>query len=125
MTDVPAEFHKKLLQVDVYRRVGEGWSKTRWATGDRAVFGPKKLWQQSLSLTAARDSARGKEIRSRKLRRLPPGRYLVKLYVDRTGKLQKDFRATLGEAEFIGEVEVDTRWLAGYQRKTVVRYPTR
>jgi hypothetical protein len=125
VTGVPAEFHKKLLQADVYRRVEAGWSITRWATGDRAVFGPKKLWQQSLSLTAARDSNRGKEIRSRKLRRLPPGRYLVKLYVDRTGKLQKNFRATLGDEEFVGEVEVDTRWPAGYGRMTVVRYPTR
>ncbi len=29
-------------------------------------------------------------------------RYLVKLYIDQTGELEKDFRAKLGDDEFVG-----------------------
>lgn len=91
------------------------------ATSDRPVFGPKNLWQHSLSLTAPRESKWSEQIRNQ---RLPPGRYLVKLYIDRTGKLQEDFTAQLGEEDFVGEVEVESRWPAGYGQMTVVQFPT-
>ena len=56
-------------------------------------------------------------------KRLPSGRYLVKLYIDQTGKLQKDFRAELGEQDFVGQVEVESEWPTGYGRMTVVSFP--
>jgi mono/diheme cytochrome c family protein len=117
---VPAKYDKMLLQTDLYRQTDSGWSKYRVASSDRPVFGKGKLWQHSLSLTAPRDSAWGKEIESK---RLPPGRYLVKLYIDQTGKLQKDFTAELGDEDFVGQVEVESRWPAGYGRMTLVKFP--
>lgn len=120
LVDVPARFDKKLLQVDLYRMTDAGWSKFRVATSDRLVFGPKHLWQHSLSLTAPRDSRWAREIHSR---RLPPGRYLIKIYIDRTGKLAKDYTATLGDDDFIGQVEVRSNWPRGYGHMTVVRFP--
>ncbi|MCA9072023.1 MAG: hypothetical protein KDA84_24010 [Planctomycetaceae bacterium] len=121
ITGVPAQYDKMLLQADVYRWTNEGWSKLRVATSDRLVFGPKNLWQHSLSLTAPRDSQWAKEINAK---RLPPGRYLVKLYMDRTKKLEKDYRAVLGEEDFVGEAEVQSRWPAGYSRMTIVKFPS-
>lgn len=117
---VPAEYDQMLLQVDLYRQTDSGWSEYRVATSDRPVFGKGKLWQHSLSLTAPRDSAWSKQISNQ---RLAPGRYLVKIYVDQTGKLQKDYKAELGEQDLVGQVEVESRWPAGYGRMTVLRFP--
>ena len=121
LTGVPEEFDQKLLQVDLHRREGDGWSESRWATSDRAVFGKGRLWQHSLSLTAPRGSERAKQIRERQS--LPPGRYLAKIYVDQAGKLAEDFRAELGRDEFVGEIEVESRWPTGYGAMTSVRFP--
>lgn len=118
---VPAHYDKKLLQVDLYRREGQGWSETRWATADRAVAGSQQLWQQTLSLTAARGSERADELR--RSTKLPPGEYLVKIYVDADSKLAKDSLTGLGQDEFVGEVVVNSRWPTGYGRMTLARFP--
>ena len=72
-------------------------------------------------MTAKRGSPRAEEIRDRPA--LPPGRYLVKISIDQTGKLAKDFRAELGPDELIGQVEVESDWPAGYGKMTVVPFP--
>ena len=120
---VPARYDKMLLQADVYRREVGGWSKDRWASSDRPVFGKGGLWQHTLSLTAPRGSERAGEIRRRPT--LPPGRYLVRLSIDQEGELGRDFRKEMGEGEFVGEVEVESRWPEGYGSMTVIRFPER
>lgn len=120
LTDVPATYDGKLLQVDLFRWTGEGWSEHRVASSDRPVFGKGRLWQHSLSLTAPRGSRWADEMSSK---RLPGGRYLARIYIDQTGKLKKDFRSELGKNEFVGEVEVESVWPAGYGRMTTVSFP--
>lgn len=120
LTEVPESYDQKLLQADLYRWTGDGWSEHRVATSDRLVFGKGKLWQHSLSLTASRGSEWADQMESK---RLPSGRYLVKLYIDQTGKLQKDYQATMGESEFVGEIEVDSSWPVGYGKMTTVAFP--
>lgn len=117
---VPDRYDQMLLQVDLYRQTESGWSEFRVATSDRPVFGKGNLWQHSLSLTAPRGSI---EAAALKAEQLPPGRYLVKLFVDQTGKLVKDFTAELGTEDFVGQIEVESEWPAGYGRMTVVKYP--
>jgi hypothetical protein len=117
---VPAKFDKMLLQVDLYRQTDSGWSEHRVATSDRPVFGGGNLWQHSLSLTARRDTDWAKQIAAEKL---PPGKYLAKLYIDQTNKLQKDFTAVLSEGDFVGEVEVENQWPSGYGKMTAVKFP--
>lgn len=126
LTDVPESFDQQLLQVDLHRqdeRTKSGWSKDRWATSDRQVFGKGQLWQHTLSLIAPRDSNRAQELLSQSS--LLPGKYLVKIYIDRTGRLEKDWRAELGERDFVGQVEVDSRWPVGYGSMTSAVFPTR
>lgn len=126
LTDLPPAFDKQLLQVDVYRhdtRSKSGWSQDRWATSDRQVNGKGRLWQHSLNLIAPRDSARAKELLTRPS--LPPGKYLVKIYVDRAGRLEKDWQSELGERDFVGQVEVHSRWPAGYGSMTTAKFPAR
>ncbi|MBI1313707.1 hypothetical protein GC176_20635 [bacterium] len=120
ITDVPAKYDQMLLQADLYRWTGNEWSEHRVATSDRLVFGKGNLWQHSLSLTAPRGSTWAKEMNSR---RLPGGKYLLKLYIDQTGKLQKDFRVELGDGDSTGQVEVESQWPAGYGKMTAVRFP--
>ena len=120
ITDVPAQYDKMLMQVDLFRKTDNGWSEHRVATGDRLVFGKGNLWQQSLSLAGQRGSQWADEMKSK---RLPRGRYLVKIYIDQTGMLKKDFRAELGKEDFIGQVEIDSRWKAGYGSMATSQFP--
>ncbi|WDI41522.1 hypothetical protein [Bremerella sp. P1] len=117
---IPAKYDKKLLQVDLYRETDAGWSEHRVATSDRAVFGAKGLWQHSLSVTAPRDSAQAKRLSDGKL---PPGKYLMRIYIDAADKLQSDPSAELGKDELVGEVEINSRWPAGYGKMTKARFP--
>jgi len=117
---VPAEVDQMLLQVDIHRWTESGWSEHRVATSDRPVFGKENLWQHSLSLTARRGTKWADEIRSGQL---SPGRYLAKIYIDQGGKLQRDFTIELGEEEFVGQVEIESAWPAGYGQMTAVQFP--
>ena len=113
-------------------RLGEGGRRvTMNPIGNKATFSLSLTLflivligcgQHSLSLTAPRGSQWADEIRSEQL---PPGRYLVKLYIDQAGKLQEDFTAELGENEFVGQVEFESRWPVGYGRMTVVKFPVK
>ena len=126
LTDVPESFDHQLLQVELYRRDDQtktGWSEDRWATADRQVFGKGRLWQHSLSLIAPRDSDRVQQLLAQQI--LPPGRYLVRIYVDKSGRLEKDWQTELGDRDFVGQVEVDSRWPTGYGNMTSATFPAR
>jgi len=123
VTEVPESFDGKLLRTDVYRWDDErrDWSPERAATGDRAIFGKGKLWQQHLTLLAPIDAPdRSENVRAG---RLPAGRYRVIIYVDQENELAKNLDYELGSKEKIGEVEVRSEWPAGYDQMTVVRFP--
>ncbi|MEI8383566.1 MAG: hypothetical protein WCJ09_25845 [Planctomycetota bacterium] len=120
VTDIPAKYDKMLLQADLYRSTANGWSEYRVATSDRAVFGAQNLWQHSLSLVGPRGSKWADELKSE---RLPPGRYLLKLYIDQSRKLQNDFTAELSDDDFVGQVEIESGWPSGYGPMTVVKFP--
>jgi hypothetical protein len=120
---VPERFHQRLLQVDVFRQEGKGWSKVPWAIGDRAVFGPNKLWQQHLTLMAPRDTPRALQIKTEA--GLPPGKYLVRVAIDANDRLKENPAAILGDAERVAEIEVESSWAAGYGSMTVIQFPNR
>jgi hypothetical protein len=82
------------------------------------VWGKGKLWQHTLTLLTKRESDRARAWAAGKPT-LPPGRYLVKVYVDADGRLAKDWHATLGPGQFAGQIEVQARWREGYNTMTV------
>lgn len=116
----PDAWGDKLLQADVYAwdATAGAWEKEPVATSDRVVWGKGKLWQHTLTLLAAPGSERAKLWAGRKPS-LPPGKYLVKVYVDATGKAKADWKTALGSAEYVGQVEVQARWPEGYGAMTV------
>ena len=95
-----------LLQTDIYAwdAKANAWEKEPIATTDRMVFGKGKVWQHTLTLLAEPGSARAKAWERKAL--LPQGKYLVKVYVDAEGKAKQDWKAKLGESEYVGQVEV-------------------
>jgi hypothetical protein len=123
LEEVPERFDKMLLAVDLYRWDDSRgtWSRDRWATADRAVFGQGRLWQQHISLTAPRDAQRAQDLAGQQT--LPPGKYLIKIYVDQKDRLRNEYPAELGPEELVGQIEVSSRWPSGYGSMTVARYP--
>jgi hypothetical protein len=51
---------------------------------------------------------------------LTPGKYLIKVYVDRKGRLTDDPTAFLGEADFAGQVEIQAKWGEGFPKAEAI-----
>lgn len=118
---VPPEWGDKLLQVNVHAwdAAARDWEPRPIATSDRVTWGKGKLWQHTLTLLADKGSPRA----ARWMQAgptLPPGKYQVRVFVDRDGKLAKDWRAMLDAANFAGSAEVESNWTAGYGRMTAI-----
>jgi hypothetical protein len=122
LANTPAGWGDKLLQVNVFAwdAAKKAWEPEPIATSDRGVADKARLWQHNLTLLAAKDSARAKAWEKSGKPALPPGKYLVKVYVDDTGRLAKDWQAVLGEGDYVGRAEFDARWAEGYGPMTVV-----
>lgn len=120
--DTPEDWGDRLLQVNVYAWDGARgtWDKDPVATSDRGVWGKGRLWQHNLTLVAAPGSERAKQWMSAKPT-LPRGRYLIRIFVDREGRLARDWKAELGEADFVGQAEITSAWPEGYGRMTTIQ----
>jgi hypothetical protein len=120
LNDTPPAWGDKLLQVDVYAwddKAGK-WEAKPVATTDRKVWGKGKLFQHTITLLAEPGSARATAFAKRPA--LPPGRYLLKVYVDADDRMAKDWKAKLGESDYVGQVEVPrAAWKEGYNQMTV------
>ena len=78
-----------------------------------------QVGESTMTLLAAPGSERAKAWAGGKAT-LPPGKYLVKVYVDSGGKAKKDWKAPLGPDEYVGQAEFQSRWPEGYGAMTVV-----
>ncbi|HKB03517.1 MAG TPA: hypothetical protein VKD90_14940 [Gemmataceae bacterium] len=118
LANTPDAWGDKLLQVNVHAwdDKAKAWEKEPIATSDRIVWGKGKLWQHTVTLLAEPGSERAKAFATRAA--LPPGRYLIKVYVDHDGRLKKDWTATLGDADYVGQVEFRAAWKEGYGQMT-------
>jgi hypothetical protein len=116
----PDAWGEKLLQVAVHAwdPKSKSWEKDPIATSDRKVWGKGKLWQHNLLLLAATGSERAKTFETKPA--LPQGRYKIIVQVDAAGRLEKDWKASLGKADVAGEWELESAWPAGYGRMTAV-----
>jgi hypothetical protein len=122
LADTPDAWGDKLLQVRVYAwDAGKSsWETEPIATSDRAVWGKGRLWQHNLTLLAASDSQRAMAWARAAQPSLPRGRYLLKVHVDQSGRLAKDWTATLGEDDYAGMAEIESSWPEGYGKMTTV-----
>jgi hypothetical protein len=120
LNDTPPEWGDKLLQVDVHgwdAKAGT-WEAKPVATTDRKAWGKGKIFQHTLTLLAEPGTERAKSFASKPV--LPPGKYLLRVYLDLDDRLSKDWKATLGEKDYVGEVEIPrAAWREGYGQMTV------
>jgi hypothetical protein len=120
LENTPPAWGDKLLQVDVYawdEKAGS-WETKPVATSDRMTWGKGKLWQHTVTLLAEPGSDRAKAWTGGKPA-LPPGRYLLKVYVDSQARLAREWTATLDASDYVGQVEVRSVWKDGYNQMTV------
>jgi hypothetical protein len=57
-------------------------------------------------------------------RQFPGGRYLAKLYVDRSGNAARNRDYELGPGDFVGQIEFDGPWPPGYSPPKILAAPT-
>lgn len=121
LTNTPDAWDNRLLQVTLHAwdRDKAAWEAAPIATSDRLVNGKGKIWQHTLTLFAVADSKRAEEWKRGKAM-LAPGRYLVKVHVDREERLSKDWKATMSKDDFAGETSLEVRWREGYGGMTVL-----
>lgn len=119
------EWGDRLLGVTIHaydERSGE-FSDAPIAASDRGVWGEGELWQHNLILEAPKGS--GLAARLEETRRLPAGRYLIRLYCDTDRLLKDDWKLDLfSERFFVGELDVESEWPAGYGEMEVFAPPT-
>lgn len=121
LEETPPAWGDKLLQVEIFAwdDARKAWETDPIATSDRGVWGKGKLWQHVVTLLAPSGSERAMAWKKGKPA-LSPGRYLVKVYVDRDGRLGKDWKARLDGMEYVGQAEFMAKWREGYDGMTVV-----
>ena len=121
LTNTAPAWGDKLLQVTIHRWDDrtQKWEDAPIAISDRQVAAKPKLWQHTITLLAADDSARAKEWR-RGSGQLPNGRYLVKVHVDRSDRTLSDWRASMRNEDFVGQAEFQANWRTGYGAMTIV-----
>lgn len=117
----PEAWGGKLLMVEVFAwdQAAKAWETSPVATSDRMVGATSKLWQHTVNVLASPDSDRAKRWKHGKPV-LPAGKYLVRVYVDRDGKVARDWQAKLGPDEYVGQAEFQAQWREGYGAMTVV-----
>lgn len=120
---IPESLRGLRMQVDLYRWNPQDrtWSPERWATGFSMVNPKDLVWQNPIALTAAVDSKLAEEFR--KLKMLPTGTYLAKLYVDRQKQSDKDPMYQMQPSDYLAEFEVSGEWKPGYQPPKIVTFP--
>lgn len=121
LTNTAPDWGDKLLQVTIHRwdDRAKKWEDAPIAISDRQVAAKPRLWQHTITLLAAADSARAKEWQ-RGLGQLPAGRYLVKVHVDRSDRTLSDWQAPLRSEDFVGQAEFQANWRTGYGAMTSV-----
>jgi hypothetical protein len=125
LDQTPPDWGDQFLQARVFAwdATKQAWEPSPVAVTDRVVFGKGRVWQHNLTLLAAKDSERARAWRAG-TPTLPEGKYLMKVFVDREGRLAKDWMAELKETDFVGQAEFRGRWREGYGAMTVVNAGT-
>lgn len=127
LTNTPPAWGDALVQADVYAwdPAKQQWSTRPIATTDRANFGKGRLWQHNLTLLSYAPKARAGYPKANAPKAAPqptlaPGRYLLKAYVDGTGKTGGAAGKPLDDSDFAGQTEFEAKWNPGYGAMTVV-----
>lgn len=77
---------------------------------------PRRIVNGPLFLLAPKDEEKFAQWKKNR-NRLPPGRYLVKVFADEGDKLKKDPALLLATEDFVGQIEIDkANWAVGFKK---------
>ena len=79
----------------------------------QALVTPRHMVNGTLFLLAPKDKAKPLDPLNATL---PPGKYLVKTYVDLQHRLAGDPTLLLGDGDFVGQAEIQAQWREGFQQ---------
>lgn len=115
LSNIPPAWGEKLLQVRIHswNEQEKSWNPTLVATSDRIASGKAGLWQHNLTLLAAQGSDLAQAWRKAEPK-LPPGKYLVRIYIDQGQRLLKNWKDEIVDSDLVGEIEFQARWRPGY-----------
>lgn len=119
LSDCPPAWQGKLVQVQLFAKTGDDWSKTPIAISDRPVAAKSTIWQHNLTLLADKGSENAKAWQAGKPK-LAAGEYLVRVWVDGDERLKKDWTATLDSKALVGQAAFEAKWRDGYGGMTTV-----
>jgi hypothetical protein len=121
LTMLPESVGDKLLQVRIFAwdEKKNAWESEPIATSDRLANSKLRIWQHNLTLLAPANSDRAKAWKANSPAPAN-GRYLVRVYVDGSSKLSENWNADLGEKDYLGSLEFETKWKEGYGGMVVV-----
>ncbi len=120
MRDVPESWKVgTAVQVFVHRmKPGQSEGSEQAVAFTQGTITPRKIVNGPLILLAPLGSTEYKKWKSQH-NRLPPGKYLVKVYVDTAGKLQDDPALLLGSSDYVGQITIENaRWRVGFPKAT-------
>jgi hypothetical protein len=122
MKDVPEQWQVGTpVQLFVYATsdLPGGWTKEPIAFTQGTVT-PRKLVNGALFLMAPVQPAQFEKWKTSQ-NKLPKGKYLVKVYVDRNQRLADDPTLLLGESDFAGQVEIgNAQWQLGFPKAETI-----
>ena len=109
--ELPASFDDSAVSIEIFPwdAAKKAWATTRIASASRHA---SKGWQQTLYLHAPRGSDLAGAFE--KSRTLPKGRYLVRVFADKTYDPKRGKPARIFSGKPAGELDVDREWPAGY-----------
>ena len=107
------------VQLFVHQQADDGkWSESPIAF-TQGTLTPRRMVNGALFLLADADNELAKKWNSEG-GQLPPGKYIIKAYVDSTKRLEKDPVAMLGKSDFAGAAVIDASWREGFEKAEVV-----
>lgn len=109
--NVPVAWAQHLVQVNVYAWDADrrAWEKDPVATTDGIPgSGAASSASMSLNLIAEKGSERDRRWQGKDdLLSLPGQRYLLKVYVDRSDRIARDWKQNMREEDYVGQMELD------------------
>ena len=122
ITDIPDEYSRLVLRAEAYPAEGNSWAKKPLVVGDREIAGDRHLWQQHMSVSLPRGSELARNIAktSKDDRKIPGGKFLLKIWVASAEEFAAGTVTKNGRAF---ETTITTQWPGGYGKMTVVKFP--
>jgi hypothetical protein len=106
------------LFVHSWDRKKESWV-TEPIAFTQGTITPRQFINGMLFLLAPKSSEQPKKWSAKGVS-LEPGKYLIKAYLDKTGRLAKDPTQLLGLDDFVGQAEIQARWNEGFREAEIV-----